>query len=87
MRAEKSEKFKELKDKRNTKEYEMWFLKYVPGDKKKSKEKSVATPKDSINVLEEKPSIDAEEDGDGFLNLFIGNNRKTRKNKLSNMIL
>jgi hypothetical protein len=87
MRAEKSEKFKELKNKRNTKEFEMWFLKYVPGDKKKSKEKSVAAPKDSSIMVEENPSIDAEEDGDGFLNLFIGNNRKTRKNKLSNMIL
>ena len=87
MRAEKSEKFKELKNKRNTKEFEMWFLKYVPGDKKKSKEKSVAAPKDSSIMVEENPSIDAEEDDDGFLNLFIGNNRKTRKNKLSNIIL
>lgn len=30
MRAEKAEKFKELADKRNTSEYEMWFLKYNP---------------------------------------------------------
>jgi hypothetical protein len=31
MRAEKSEKFKELADKKDSKEYEMWFLKYSPG--------------------------------------------------------
>jgi len=32
--AEKAEKFKELKTKENTKEYEAWFLKYVPKMKK-----------------------------------------------------
>jgi hypothetical protein len=30
MRAEKAEKYKELKDDHDDKEYEMWFLKYVP---------------------------------------------------------
>ena len=30
MRNEKSEKYKELKGKRNTLEYESWFLRYVP---------------------------------------------------------
>ena len=34
MRAQKAEKFKELKDKRGTREYEEWFLNYRPGDKK-----------------------------------------------------
>ena len=87
MRAEKSEKFKELKDKRNTKEYEMWFLKYLPGDKKKSKGTANTVPKESSIVVEEKSTIDTQEDDDGFLNLFIGNNRKTRKNQLSSMIL
>ena len=32
IRSEKAEKFKELATKRGTKEYEMWFLKYVPAD-------------------------------------------------------
>jgi hypothetical protein len=32
MRAEKAEKFKELKDKKGTKEYESWFLNYRPED-------------------------------------------------------
>ena len=30
MRAEKAVKFKELKHDRNSNEYEMWFLNYVP---------------------------------------------------------
>ena len=34
-RAEKSEKFKELK--KGTKEYEEWFLRYIPSDKQKNK--------------------------------------------------
>lgn len=35
IRTEKSNKFKELKDKNGTKEYEMWFLKYIPTSKNK----------------------------------------------------
>jgi hypothetical protein len=38
MRAEKAEKFKELKDKKGTAEYDMWFLRYRPTDTKKEKE-------------------------------------------------
>lgn len=34
MREEKSEKFIELKDKRGSREYEEWFLRYVPGEDK-----------------------------------------------------
>lgn len=87
MRAEKSEKFKELKDKRSTKEFEMWFLKYVPADKHKPKEKANAVPKTSHTLVEKESSAVVDGDDDGFLNLFIGNNRKTRKNQLSSMIL
>jgi hypothetical protein len=36
IRAEKAEKFKELASKRGTREYEMWFLKYVPANMGKS---------------------------------------------------
>jgi hypothetical protein len=39
IRSEKADKFKELKNKRNTKEYEEWFLKYVPGDNQKDDKK------------------------------------------------
>jgi hypothetical protein len=55
MRAEKAEKFKELKDKKNTAEYDAWFLRYRPTDTKKekseeeedkdSKEKKASSPK------------------------------------------
>ena len=38
MRAEKAEKFLELKDKRDSLEYEEWFLRYRPLDKKIDKE-------------------------------------------------
>jgi hypothetical protein len=38
MRAEKAEKFKELKDKKNTAEYDAWFLRYRPTDTKNKSE-------------------------------------------------
>ena len=38
MRAEKAEKFKELKDKKKTPEYDAWFLRYRPADTKKDKD-------------------------------------------------
>ena len=37
MRAEKSEKYKELKDKRGTLEYDEYFLRYRPADSKEDK--------------------------------------------------
>ena len=37
MRAEKSEKYIELKDKKNSQEYEEWFLRYRPADKIENK--------------------------------------------------
>jgi hypothetical protein len=37
-RTEKAKKFIELKNKRGTKEFEEWFLNYVPGNKTESKE-------------------------------------------------
>jgi len=44
MRAEKAEKFKELKDKKKTPEYESWFLRYRPTDGKKD---DISEAKDS----------------------------------------
>jgi hypothetical protein len=37
LRAEKAEKFKELKNKKGTKEYDEWFLNYKPEDKLENK--------------------------------------------------
>ena len=39
IRAEKAEKFRELVGKRGTRDYEMWFLKYVPANMVKNAEK------------------------------------------------
>ena len=39
MRAEKSEMFAALKSKRGSKEYDEWFLRYIPGEKEKRKTK------------------------------------------------
>ena len=37
LRAEKASKFKELKNKKGTKEYDEWFLNYRPEDKLENK--------------------------------------------------
>jgi hypothetical protein len=34
IRAKKADKFKELRNKKNSKEYEEWFLRYNPGERK-----------------------------------------------------
>ena len=46
MRAEKSAKYEELKDKRGTKEFDMWFLRYVP--RELSKKKRNGTVKETV---------------------------------------
>lgn len=43
MRAEKAEKFKELKDKKKTPEYDSWFLRYRPTDTKEQKSEDKKT--------------------------------------------
>ena len=48
MREEKSNKFKELKNNRNSKEYEWWFLRYVPAELNRNKSKK--TPKKSVKT-------------------------------------
>ena len=45
MRAEKAEKFKELKDKKKTPEYDSWFLRYRPTDSKKGESEDISSPK------------------------------------------
>ena len=54
MRNEKSEKFKELKGKRNTKEYESWFLRYIPFEENKPKKQS--SNKKSISKTKKRKS-------------------------------
>jgi hypothetical protein len=38
MREEKAQKYKELKNQRNSKEFESWFLRYVPFEDQMEKE-------------------------------------------------
>jgi len=47
MRAEKAEKFKELKNKKGTAEYDSWFLRYRPADTKKDKEEEESSSESS----------------------------------------
>ena len=55
MRAAKTEKFRELKDKRGTKEYEEWFLNYSP--KPKNEEKETATSSKNENIKKIKKNV------------------------------
>ena len=57
MRLEKAKKFNELKNKRNTKEYEEWFLRYIPNEKfktKKNKKQVKKTIKKNTNKKKRK---------------------------------
>jgi len=54
MRAEKAEKFAELKGKRNDPEYEEWFLRYRPLDKKLDKEEKEKKKTKSIRKKKNK---------------------------------
>jgi hypothetical protein len=45
IRSKKSDKFKELKNKMGTKEYNMWFLKYIPVSSKRIKKRANKTNK------------------------------------------
>ena len=67
IRSEKSEKYRELADKKGTREYEMWFLKYSPHLKNKNIEKNKSfVPEETINkepesTIEKKKSFVPEE--------------------------
>jgi len=50
MRAEKAEKFKELKTKRNSKEFEEWFLNYRPEDNEKDIKSGKSSNKSSNDI-------------------------------------
>ena len=45
IRQEKSEAYKELRNKRNSKEFEWWFLRYIPRDHDKALKKSSKSKK------------------------------------------
>ena len=68
MRNEKSKKFEELKNKKGTREYEEWFLRYTPGEKEKGK-KELKTKKDKRKKTRGRKAKKA--------------NKKSRRNKKS----
>ena len=70
MRNTKSEKYKELKNKRNTKEYESWFLRYVPFEENESKKEN-KNRKENESKRESKKKTQKRKSS---------NKRKTRKN-------
>ena len=52
IRAEKTKKYKELAEKRGTRDYEMWFLKYIPENIRNKAAKKSAEPKKSLTEKE-----------------------------------
>jgi hypothetical protein len=83
IRAEKADKYKELQDgklKINTRDYEMWFLKYNPNDKNKTNEKEQKKPEKTERKNTPK------HDGD-FFDLFKTKKpkRKTQKKNASQL--
>lgn len=73
LRAEKAQKFKELKDKRNSKEYEEWFLNYRPDQKKVKKNTGEKDTKSSVKT---KKSIKPKS-SNTFNKTFKNKNKKT----------
>jgi hypothetical protein len=57
MRAEKTEKFAELKDKKGKPEYEEWFLRYRPLDPVETKTMKTKTNKTKTNKTKKKRKV------------------------------
>jgi hypothetical protein len=55
IRAEKTQKFKELSESRNTKEYEMWFLNYNPNKIKEETQKANPDKTNPEKTKKQKP--------------------------------
>ena len=76
LRAEKAEKFKVLKNKKGTHEYDEWFLNYRPEDKFENKTKNTNSIKQLKTIKNKKPKPKKK----NYTFNFWGKN-KTRKNK------
>ena len=79
MREKKAEKYRELKNKRNTKDYDWYFLRYVPAEKDKNKVKTkVKNNKKKVKKKTKKRKTKKK----GLLSrLGFGGKRKRRKTK------
>jgi len=80
MREHKAEKFRELKDKKGTKEYEEWFLNYSPETVKNNK--NTDQNKGNKNTKKKKSIKRKNTKNKKFHFNFWGKKNKTRRNKL-----
>ena len=85
MRSQKAEKYRELVINRKSKEYEMWFLKYSPHDKKSKKEITNEDIDKSLKMLEKKEENDESpvKRERNFIERFIGSPKKHKKHSNS----
>jgi hypothetical protein len=83
IRAKKSEKHNELKNKRGSKEYEEWFLNYKPYSKKEGSEEKVEKEKRGKN----RKNIKRERTRNKKTIQNKAKKNKTRKNKTLNQLL
>ena len=80
MRAEKARKYKELKNKGNTKEFEEWFLNYKPDEVSKKSEKNSKSKsnKSKSNKSNKSKSNKSKSKSKSFLDIY---GRKSKSNK------
>ena len=82
MRAEKAEKYNELKDKKTSSEYEEWFLRYRPLDKEENSEENIKTNKNKTNKTNKNNKTNTNKPNKtNKTNNKNKNNTKTRKQK------
>jgi len=86
VRSQKAEKYRELVINRKSKEYEMWFLKYSPHNKKGKKEITNEDIKKSMETIEKREEEEEEEEEESpvkrernFIERFIGSPKKHKK--------
>jgi predicted kinase len=79
-RSEKAVKYKELSGKHGTKEYEMWFLKYVPHNNKNKNKSDDKTIVEEVIEEDKKQVKNKKKDRESSpLNKFFS--RNTKKNR------
>lgn len=78
IRSEKAKKYRELKEDHG-KEYEMWFLKYAPGELRANKKEKTAKTAKTVPVSEEKGAD--KEQAPSFFDFFQARKPVTKKNK------
>jgi len=61
IRAEKAQKYKELKNKKGSLDYDMWFLKYVPSEKEAFSDKTKDSEKEEEQESQKREKLDSQE--------------------------